>query len=120
MLRFGWLRLAVRFGGTLLVIVSLPRISEAMAPVMYESAHVIRLNLVHFLWTLTPPLVQLSLGLYCLFGGGWIVHHCVRDIDTICPSCANDIRAVAADTCPRCSFRFRAGVEEHAAKDSAA
>lgn len=108
MIRFGWFRLLVRLAGIVLVGLALPGIAAAVAPLIYDSAAIsIHVNVPYYLGNLIAPVVQFALGLYLLLGGKWLMRHCLRGIDTICPYCAYDISAVASDTCPECGFRFR-------------
>ncbi len=107
MIRFGWFRLLVRLTGIVLVGLSVPSVVAVVTPVIYTVGDGSGVNLAYYLAKAIAPAVQLVLGLYLLFGGRWIVQHCLRGIDTVCPICAYDLGAVKDAACPECGFSFR-------------
>jgi hypothetical protein len=51
--------------------------------------------------------VPFLVGLYMLFGGGWIVRQVERRSAMVCPVCGYDLKGLSGETCPECGGRVR-------------
>ena len=59
-----------------------------------------------YLWmyggALLGTIAQAGIGLYLLFGGGWIVTRCMREIRDRCIACGYDLSAATGEVCTEC------------------
>lgn len=58
-------------------------------------------------WHLSPVL-QVAVGLYLFFGGGWIVSKAIPSNKPYCHECGYPIDGVRGERCPECDTPFRA------------
>ena len=104
-----WFRLALKVVGIALIGWSAPSLVQSMMMVVWwmvqYSGNVNVMGGGDWWWSwLQPigPVLQLTIGLYLLFGGKWIVNLCIPSNRPYCPECGYELRRPQGSTCPEC------------------
>ena len=58
-----------------------------------------------YLANMVQPALQIGLGAYLFFAGGWVVNKAIPGNRPYCPECGYDLTGVTANRCPECERR---------------
>jgi hypothetical protein len=103
-----WFRLVLRALGVLVLAFAIPEFLGTLGSIGFDASLGPGRPDVGWRYIFFAPgmAAKMAIGFYLLMGPGRLVRYCMRDVGNICPGCAYDISAVAAETCPECGLRL--------------
>jgi hypothetical protein len=107
-----WFRLVLKAIGVLLIGLALPSlVREVGSMFLYQSMFAtnpgtLQLDdITAWLWSLSPPVIQMAIGLYLILGGAWVTNLCVPSNRPYCPECGYDLsQATSRERCTECGI----------------
>jgi len=106
MTEHAWFKLLLRGIGVLLLGLGGPSVISQVGAIVQIVIGGDLSYLNEYAWMYGGMLVgnvaQAGIGVYLLFGGGWIINRCLAELQHNCVSCGYDISASVGDACSEC------------------